>query len=73
MKIEFQNKVSIKRLSFLCRLPDIKIAWINPCPSMIYFTLNSKNFVTVLLYAIRINLRICHTSFFVWAIVNGRI
>ena len=27
-KIEFQN--SIRRLSFLCRLPDIKIAWVNP-------------------------------------------
>ena len=27
MKIEN----SIRRLSFLCRLPDIKIAWINPC------------------------------------------
>ena len=29
MKIDFKN--SIRRLSFLCRLPDIKIAWINPC------------------------------------------
>ena len=29
MKIEFEN--SIGRLSFLCRLPDIKIAWINAC------------------------------------------
>ena len=28
MKIEFEN--SIRRLSFLCRLTDIKIAWINP-------------------------------------------
>ena len=28
MKIEFQN--SIRRLSFLCRLTDIKIAWLNP-------------------------------------------
>ena len=28
MKVEFEN--SIKRLSFLCRLPDIKIAWIYP-------------------------------------------
>ena len=28
MKIEFEN--SIRRLSFLCRLPYIKIAWINP-------------------------------------------
>ena len=28
MKIEFEN--TIRRLSFLCRLPDIKIAWINP-------------------------------------------
>ena len=27
MKIEFQN--SIIRLSFLCRVTDIKIAWIN--------------------------------------------
>ena len=29
MKIEVEN--SIRRLSFLCRLPDIKFAWINPC------------------------------------------
>ena len=29
MKIQFEN--SIRRLSFLCRLRDIKIAWINPC------------------------------------------
>ena len=29
MKIEFEN--SIKRLSFLCCVPDIKIAWMNPC------------------------------------------
>ena len=29
MKIEFEN--SIRRLSFLCCLADIKIAWINPC------------------------------------------
>ena len=29
MKIDFKN--SIRRLSFLCCLPDIKIAWINPC------------------------------------------
>ena len=28
MKIEFEN--SIRRLSFLCHLTDIKIAWINP-------------------------------------------
>ena len=28
MKIEFKN--SIRTLSFLCRLPDIKISWINP-------------------------------------------
>ena len=28
MKIEFQN--SIRRMSFLCRLADIKIGWINP-------------------------------------------
>ena len=27
MKIEFEN--SIRRLCFLCRLPDVKIAWIN--------------------------------------------
>ena len=27
MKIEFEN--SIRRLSFLCRLTDIKITWIN--------------------------------------------
>ena len=29
MKTEFKS--SIRRFSFLCRLPDIKIAWINPC------------------------------------------
>ena len=28
MKIEFQN--SIVRLSFLCHITDIKIAWVNP-------------------------------------------
>ena len=28
MKIEFEN--SVRRLNFMCRLPDIKIAWINP-------------------------------------------
>ena len=28
MKIEFEN--SIRRLSILCPLPEIKIAWINP-------------------------------------------
>ena len=28
MKIEFEN--SIRRLRFLCRLPDTNIAWINP-------------------------------------------
>ena len=28
MKIEFDN--SVRRLSFLCRLTDIRIAWINP-------------------------------------------
>ena len=28
MKIEFQN--SIVRLSYLCCITDIKIAWINP-------------------------------------------
>ena len=33
MKIEFEN--SIKRLSFLCRLKDIKIAWLNPCVSIL--------------------------------------
>ena len=29
MKIEFEK--SIIRLSILCRIPGIKIAWINPC------------------------------------------
>ena len=29
MKIEFEN--SIRRLSILCHIPDIKSAWINPC------------------------------------------
>ena len=33
MKIEFLN--SIVRLSFLCHITDIKIAWINPCILMI--------------------------------------
>ena len=28
-KSEFEN--SIRRVSFLCRLTDIKIAWTNPC------------------------------------------
>ena len=28
IKIEFQN--SIERLSFLCRIKDMKIVWINP-------------------------------------------
>ena len=28
-KIEFEN--SVRRLSFLCCLTDIKFAWINPC------------------------------------------
>ena len=28
-KIEFE--ISLRRLSLLCRLTDIKIAWINPC------------------------------------------
>ena len=29
MKIEFEN--SVRRLSILCRITDIKISWINPC------------------------------------------
>ena len=29
MKIEFEN--SSRRFSFLYHLPDVKIAWINPC------------------------------------------
>ena len=33
MKTEFENK--IRRLSFLCRLMDIKIAWINPWYEML--------------------------------------
>ena len=37
MKIEFEN--SIKRLSILCCLRDIKIAWINPCS----FSLSKSN------------------------------
>ena len=32
MKIEFEN--SIRRLNFLCRLTNIKIAWINARSSM---------------------------------------
>ena len=27
MKVEFQNSIKV----FLCRITDIKIAWINPC------------------------------------------
>ena len=42
MKIEFKNW--IKRLSFLCRLPDIKIAWINPC-----LVINLKKFFVLTL------------------------
>ena len=29
IKTEFQN--SIERLTFFCRITNIKIAWINPC------------------------------------------
>ena len=35
LKIEFEN--SIRRLSFLCRLAGIKIAWINPSTPICYF------------------------------------
>ena len=40
IKIEFQN--SIERLSFLCRITDIKIAWINPCKSYFYCDIIAK-------------------------------
>ena len=39
MKVEFQN--SVVRLSFLCHVTIIKIAWINTC----YQLLNSLNYV----------------------------
>ena len=34
MTIEFQNPIA--RLSFLCRVKDIKIAWINPCINRLF-------------------------------------
>ena len=40
MKIKFEN--SIRRLSFLCHLPDIKIAWINPCNQLTSQTIDFK-------------------------------
>ena len=50
MKIEFQN--SIARLSFLCRITDIKIAWINPRtvphnPSIMIYVNKMENTITV--------------------------
>ena len=39
MKIEFEN--SIRRLSILCRLPDIKITWINPCMYIYIYLMDS--------------------------------
>ena len=33
---------SIRGLSFLCRLPDIRIAWINPWPNIFYSILFKK-------------------------------
>ena len=46
MKIEFEN--SIRRLSFLCRLTGIKIAWINPCQGKIFsfFKLRARRCVS---------------------------
>ena len=51
MKTEFEN--SIRRLSFLFRLRDIKIAWVNPCIKwylyaiiiirITYFTVQNEN------------------------------
>ena len=41
MKIEFED--SIRRLSILCRLPDIKIAWINPWVKVPKWAKMSKN------------------------------
>ena len=42
-KIEFQN--SAVRLSFLCRITDIKIAWINPSVyiELVYFLFSARN------------------------------
>ena len=42
MKVELEN--SITRLSFLCRLPDIKIAWINPCKYIHLFPAGNSMF-----------------------------
>ena len=46
MKIEFEN--SIRRLSFLCRLTGIKIAWLNPCQGKIFsfFKLGARRCVS---------------------------
>ena len=46
MKIEFEN--SIRRLSFLCRLTGIKIAWINPGQGKIFsfFKLGARRCVS---------------------------
>ena len=47
MKIEFQN--SIRRLSFLCGIWDIKIAWINPCTDSII--LHSATTVVIVFFS----------------------
>ena len=41
MTIEFQNPIA--RLSFLCRVKDIKIAWINPCINRLFRPVQQTN------------------------------
>ena len=48
MTTEFKN--SIRRLSFLYCLPDIKIAWINPCVSTMHSKASQNNFSNFLTF-----------------------
>ena len=45
MRIKFQK--SIARLSFLCCITDIKIAWINPCITIFLFTKGLLEYVVL--------------------------
>ena len=49
MKLEFPN--SIVRLSFLCHITDMKIAWINLCPSHCPTQSNFIELITELCWA----------------------
>ena len=53
MKIEFEN--SFRKLSFLSRLADIKIAWINPikvaCLTPAYTTMQS---ISLIIHAMKV-------------------